>query len=306
MLPDDYLRPKMRIWYKFTAAPHNIVNKDGKNPTKNDNDEFIRHATLMGGYNAEQNYDSRESFFERYLIQEGYGRTLFYDKFLRENLTSNMHILSIASGRAANELALIQDGFDVTCSDLKTPDCMTETRSLFGDIDYQEINVLNPPKKIGYDAVISLSLIYNFNDDDLKCFFSNISDTLHVNGILLLDYVAAPDNIWSFLLDNVYLPVEACAYAVFRTIKDRRLHTVTRTFHGYRRSNTEIEAAAANAGLELRAYAEGCYLVEFHRGYLLPKILGSSICKSVLSFIGRRMPYVRMGAFVRTRHFQPA
>jgi len=246
----------MRTWYKFYV-------KLRDNPKSVFQDDFALFAAQMDHYKADQGYDSREAYFSTYLTE----RLLFYDVFLRQYLIRTMHTLSVASGRAVNELALIQDGFDITCSDLGIPDCITASNNLFGDFAYKKIDVLGERDTGTYDAVICLSLIYNFDDIQLQQCFASISGLLTDNGVLVLDYAGAPDNMWSQLLHNVYLPVEAMAYAIFRTIRDRRLYRVVKIFHGYRRTNQEIEKAAKASGLTIRAYDEGCELMDFSRGY---------------------------------------
>jgi len=287
----------MRTWYKYITVPLKANDNNDVPPSQNDEEEFSRIEVLMGGYSAEQGYESREVFFERYLAQEGVDRKSACDKFLRKHLNQNMHVLSVGSARAANEMALIQDGFDITCSDLNVPDCVSATKNLFGNFTYETVNILKKTNLVNFDAVITISTIYNFDLIQLDCCFDNIYQILNEDGILILDYASAPDNIWSYLYYDVFLQIDAWAYAVFRMIKDWRLYTVLKTFHGYRHANMEIENAAISAGLELYAYKEESILINFQRGYLLPKLLGLKAVRSLLLSIGCKMPYVRLGAF---------
>ena len=280
----------MRKWYKFEAVSK--ARADSAHA-----DDFTRFAAQMNGYRADESYQSRDAFFTRYLHQESFGRLMVYDAFLRKHLAVNMRILSIASGRAANELALMNDGLTIICSDLDLPDCIPATHKLFGDFAYEKLDILDNVEGAEYDAVMALSLIYNFDDAELGRFFFNVANLLKPEGTLVLDYVGAPDTLLSRFYHDVYLRVEAWAYAVFRTLKDRRVYTVTKTFHGYRRTNDEIENMALKVGLALQDYAEGGQLLDFQRGYVLPKLMRLGFVRGLLTQIGQRMPYVRLGLF---------
>lgn len=285
----------MREWFKYDVA----LKRDISNSEANGS-YFDHYAAQMGGYQADDSYESRKSFFDRHLEEEGCGRLKIYNSFLRNVLIADMKILSVASGRAANELALMQDGFNITCSDLGLPACLPETKKLFGEFNYKLFDVLSEVGQQKYDAVICLSLIYNFDKYSLNKFFRNIYQLLNDNGVLALDYVAAPDNVWSYLLHDLYLPMEARLYALYRSINERQAYTVVKKFHGYRRTNYEIESSAQAAGLALRTYNEEGERIDFYRGYILPKLINKPGFSQVLSWIGRKMPYVRMGEFYKT------
>jgi len=186
----------MRKWYKYFLDPL----RRGRIYLPIDSN-FYDHEKAMGGYKADDAYLSKSTFFNKYFW--GYhiiGRLGCYDNFLRKHLKKDKDILSIASGRCANELFLIEDGYKITCSDLKVFDSYKETKTLFPQFDFVEHDILNGPFFLKYDAVICLSLIYLFNEEKLLTFFRNVSDSLKTGGHLILDSAGSTDNLMSYLI----------------------------------------------------------------------------------------------------------
>ena len=112
-----------------------IFNRSNK-ITKIDNiksfDDFSQEVE-PGGYKTNQNYSGKEKFFDHYFKIERYA---IWSKYLKDNLNPNEKILSIASGRAINELDLISNKHNITCSDLEIPECYEASKNLFGNFDY--------------------------------------------------------------------------------------------------------------------------------------------------------------------------
>ncbi len=221
-----------------------------------------------------------------------------YSNFLTKHVQSNQGILSVASGRCANELYLMsQSNCKITCSDLEYPACIDETAKLFPNLDFVKLDVLVDEPPGMFDAVISLSLIYCFDDKDLDKFFGFAKSALKPRGRLLLDLVGAPDNVWSRAFHDVFLPVETWGWASYNTVRQRRAHVVRRDFHGYRRSLNDVMRIAGQHGYSLRDYFEDGYHLDFMRSPILSMSMARSrIANRALSFIGRAMPYVRMAA----------
>lgn len=229
------------------------------------------------------------------------GRLENYDNFLRKHLRKNKHVLSIASGRCANELFLMEDGYSITCSDLGYPSSFQQTKTLFPNIDFVEMDILEVPPSVKYDAIIALSLIYLFDESDFGKFFKNVSDSLNVNGSLILDSAGSPDNFLSFFIHDILLKYETC---LVRFLKRRRRHDgLVIKDHGFRRTDIEIIELAKKYNLELVVQENYGFLVEFARSGIFSKIflkraisLGS-ITNRVFSFIGKGVPYTRMYMF---------
>src|SRR5438552_2071336 len=105
----------MRRWTKHNVVPRRqpIVTREGAE----------HHFALMGGYDADDAYRSRAEFFARHLA--AHPRLVAYDRYLQRALRRGERVLSVASGRCANELQLMETtGCDITCSDLESPPCL--------------------------------------------------------------------------------------------------------------------------------------------------------------------------------------
>ena len=137
----------------------------------------------MGAYEPDDAYHSKEAFFRRWYYGYNLGRLEHYDSFLRKRAEKENEVLSVASGRCANELQLLEGGYAIICSDLEPPPCYRETCKLFPEFKFIKLNILEGPAEKTYDAVTGLSLIYLFNNDDLSRFFRNVSGSLKEGGI---------------------------------------------------------------------------------------------------------------------------
>lgn len=80
----------------------------------------------------QQYYADKDSFFRRFFYGEV--RIGDYDTFIRKRVKKSEEILSIGSGRCANELMLMEDGYDLVCSDLESPYFIQAALELFPEI----------------------------------------------------------------------------------------------------------------------------------------------------------------------------
>ncbi len=293
LLAEVYI--SMRVWRKYNLDPasRGTISKD-KDRTYED------HVRSMGGYDVDCAYNSREEFFDRHFRGASWGRFEVYDRFVRKVVTRGQRILSIASGRGVNELALIGDGYDVTCSDLELPSCLEKTKRLFPGLRYERINILNGPAPERYDAVLVLSLIYLFDESMLRRFFRNVAASLRDGGSLVLDSAGAPDNGFSFVWREVYLPLETRVKQVVRFLCQGRQQGVVVQKFGYVRSDEEIVRSAQREGLRLVASVRGGFLTEFRRSSLMGRIIGRfRWVDGVFSAVGRGFPYIRLFHFIK-------
>src|SRR3989338_4027381 len=183
---------------------------------------FEQHASEMGQYESDDAYESKGRFLSRYFYGYHSLRLEYYDIFLRRHMKKGDDILSVASGRGANELVLMEDGYRIACSDLGIPHAYIGTKKLFSYFEYIELDILKTPSSKKYDAALSLSLIYLFNDNDLGIFFENIARSLKPGGYLILDSAGSPDSIPSFILNDLYLRFEASLHRWVKTLSTRR------------------------------------------------------------------------------------
>lgn len=288
----------MRRWYKpEIESPSHLSNRTL-------DQSFAEHQRAMGGYGC-VGYESAERFFQTHL--EASPRHLCYQWFLAAHLPKDGRILSIAAGRAANEMRLVADGYDVLCSDLQ-PVCPDETKRLFPGYAFMKWDVLNDPlPPARFDAVMCLSFIYLLDEERLRVFFGRVGELLKPGGVFVLDAAGSPDAWLANLLHDVYLPCEAWLVCGARNVASllRRggsdgLMVVRRKHHGYRYDDRELVAAAAEKGLTLLAVERMDFETELTRSYLYRH--GARYIPPVrrgLLAVGRLMPYVRMFAFRR-------
>lgn len=283
----------MRKWYKFipdeTAFKRGYIEKD---------ESYLDHAQAMGGYAADEAYRSKADFFKKYFFNFQLSRLEYYDIFLKKYLKKTEGILSVGSGRAVNELRLIEEGYRITCSDIAIVDSYKQARSLFGDFKYLKYNVLEGPAPEKYDGVMALSLIYLFNNEKLERFFENISASLKSRGHLILDSAGSPDNSLSYFVHDTILKYEAKLKCVIKQISERKRYKIVTKKFGYRRKDEEIIDAASKANFELAGCERYAYLTDFKRSCILRGMIQyCPFCKNVLGYFGKRIPYIRMFNF---------
>ncbi len=284
----------MRNWYKYSlsSGQKGSINL----PLDQDFEDF---KASMDGHESDNAYRSKKGFFDRHFFYQ-LGRLGYYDEFIRKHLVKEENALSIGSGRCANELYLMEDGYNITCSDVERPaECYDQTKALFPDWNFVELDILDKPSQLKYDTIIALSLIYLFDDKHLLTFFKNVSDSLTPGGHLILDSAGSPDNIFSYLIHDVLLKYEIFLLRIIRMLRGRRIDGFIRKHHGYRRTDKEIGEPALAAGLRLVDKEYYAFLTEFRRSILLKNLLayGGRIPQSIFIRIGRLVPYIRMFYF---------
>lgn len=258
----------------------------------------------MEGYLPDGGYQTKSAFFAQHL--RAHPRLLAYDRYLHTRLQRGEKVLSVASGRCANELYLMFAlDCDITCSDLREPPCIPATKSLFPSLKFIALDVMRDDPPDTYDTVLSLGLIYAFDDRQLDQFFSFVWRALRPKGRLLLDSAGSPDNFLSYLLHDLFLPTEAALLSAVRTIRHLHLHRVQGTPHGYRRTLEDIEKSAAKAGFFVKDVHEDGFDIDLRRGIVLNRLGTTRMGTEILTRIGRHMPYTRMMQLVRADDVDP-
>lgn len=290
----------MRKWYKyyFDDSFDGIVRKD---MDKDYND----HSSSMGTYLPCESYDSKEAFFNKYYFgadHRKFGFLLrwkeYYNDFLEKHLDKAHGILSIGSGRCANELFLAGKGYKILCSDLEQLPAYDRTKKLFPDFEYMILDILESPAPRRHDAVISLSLIYLFDSNKLERFFNNVAGSMKTNGVFILDSGGAPDNLFSYLVHDIMLKYEAKSIHFLRRVLKHKRSGLVVKHEGYLRSDAEIVKVAAKSGLVLRAKNDYDTLREFRRSVLFNKFIKEgSAFEKMFEELGRGVPFIRMFKF---------
>ena len=252
----------------------------------------------MGGYQADEAYNSQADFFKKYFFGYHLNRLEAYDQFLRRRLQRAHEVFSIGSGRCANELFLLEDGYQITCSDINTWGAYEKTKALFPRFTHRQCDILAGPLPRPYDAIVSLSLIYLFDERELRMFFNNVSKSLHIGGHLILDSAGSPDNVLAYLIHEKLLKYETVLLQLAKGIVNGRRDGWIKKHHGYRRTDREITEFARHCGLELRYQENYGFTIEFKRSRLLDKLITRhSSMERMFGWIGRSVPYIRMYDF---------
>jgi len=283
----------LRKWYKFklTSASCDIVRE----PIDS---SYSDHTQAMGGYSAVEAYKSRSDFFNRYFFNFSRSRLDHYHSFLKKHLDRSNDILSVGSGRCANELYLLQDGFKITCSDLAMLPAYEATKKLFADFKFVKFDVLSGSTSRKYDAILCLSLMYLFDETKMRSFFRNVSDSLNDGGTLILDPGGCFSNPMSYVLDNILLKYEALVIRGTKfMISGKKGGLIIKEF-GYRKRNKDIIECAKEAGFMLSDRESYDYLTEFSRSYFLKRaIKRSPACRKIVGSLGRTIPYINLFKF---------
>jgi len=121
----------MRKWYKYG------VNKENQHDLELSIDKnFQEHQKAMGGYDTNSAYSNKESFLRTYFEEDEHYPYRYYQRFLDRHLKKQSRILFIASGRCVNECKLLDDGFDIVCSDLDRFNAYDATMKMFPSLKF--------------------------------------------------------------------------------------------------------------------------------------------------------------------------
>ncbi len=282
----------MRAWYKYWLGEIGTHDQD-----LSIDQNFAEHAKTIGGFAPDAFYETKESFFQHYLWEYHEGRLAAYNQFLKKRLSKDAAVLSVASGRCANELLLSEKGYPITCSDLERFAAHDQTQKLFPSFQWISYNVLEGPHAPPVDAVICLSTIYLFNDQQLDDFFKNISESLTPGGHLLLDSAGSPDNFLSWLIHDIVLRYET-RFKKWLSLLMGSERGVIRKFHGYRRTDKDIFDVAQRHGFQLMYLEKTAFLTEFKRSSIVGRVINGIPCSTFLfSKLGKSIPYIRLFDF---------
>ncbi len=256
-------------------------------------------AVDMGGYQPDTSYKRKDSFFENWYLNKDNSRLQTYNNFIQSHLDKKAKILSLASGRCAAELYLLEKGYDIVCSDLKELKIHDDAKQLIPSFRFSPLDILKPSLHGKYDAVTAFSLIYLFDKDDLNLFFENVSNSLSMGGNLILDPGGASDSRTTLFMDEFILKYETLMKRIILFVFGKPSASVVK-HHGFRRSDQEIIVAAKEAGFELVATEYDDFFTELRRSWILQCLLGAGgFVSKAFSVVGRKMPYVRLFLFKR-------
>ena len=238
----------MRKWYKYELL-------EGKKGTiyQSIDCNFDDHQKAMGGYAVDKGYENKDAFFRKYYYGYHLGRLESYNDFLKKHLSRNEKILSIGSGRCANEIKLLEEGYQVVCSDLVFSEAVEAAKTLFHKLDFTVLDIINKPANAKYDKVIALSLTYLFDDEKLSKFFSNVRESLKDGGGLIVEIPGILDNFAGNCFYHYYLKFELLIVRLIRFFVKKSSEGFLIKHHGYLRGDQEITNFANRLGFQLVA-----------------------------------------------------
>ena len=279
-------------WKKYT-----IDYSTNKESRIDRDSSFADHAEAMGYYQIINVGDNKKEFFDKFFFNYHSGRLLNYDKFLRKHIKKSEKVLSVASGRSANEIKLLEEGYDITCSDLEKLPSYENIKRLFPSYNFFILDILKQSTDKKYDCLVSLSLIYLFSNDQLDVFFKNLYESCDEKGCLILDSAGSPDNLLSYFIHDILLKYEAYIIRFFKNIFRKKKCGLFVQDFGYRRKNIEIIEIARRNGFEIIEQENFSFLAEFERSRILRKLMKVYFIKLFFGLIGKYVPYIRMFFF---------
>lgn len=283
----------MITWKKIIFNKSNTITRI--NNTKNFLD--FSNEVEPGGYKPNDYYMSKEKFFDHYLKKDRYK---IWSNYLKDNLEKNKSILSIASGRAINELDLISNNYDITCSDLEVPECYNVSLKLFGKFKYIKLDILKNKTEKKFHFIFCISALYIFSNSQLEKIFSNLREMLDKDGVLIIDFGGSEDNYFSFFFHEIYLVFEAYLIYFFSKIFKKDIGFEIHNNHGYRRKNKEIFKFAEKIGFKFLSYSEFDHSSELQRSSIIRKIIELfPISAKIFRILGKRMSYIRFFKFAK-------
>ena len=245
---------------------------------------FEDYEKTMGGYEADDSYKTYGEFFTKYYGWED--RLTYYYDYLRRQILKG-DVLSIGSGRCTVELMVnffSNRRFNLTCTDIKIPDCYKATQKLFPEVEFDRLNILDHSSLKEYDALLALSVTALFNKDALERFFINTNFSLKSEGNLIFDLNGVDNWRCNFYHEN-YLKWEAYLKAIYKTVITGKIYRVVKTHRGYRYTTEEIVKIATKFGFELVDQRDMAFSYDYKRSYFLRN----------LNWKGQ--PYIRMFNF---------
>lgn len=231
---------------------------------------------------------SGSGFFNR-----DYGRLWEYFKFIQKNIGTSRTVLSVGCGDCALEYRLMKRlNLDVTCTDIRSPH---EIHRQLG-INYRILDITKNIPDETYDAVITTSLLYQFDYDQLVGVLKNISKCLRPGGLLIMDYGGSPPKPISNFIIDVFLPMEMKVYSMYKGMRIQKNHA------GYRTSTENIVFIAEQCGFVLKDYEYLWDVLDFRRSMTFRKLVPvDGIIETIIStLIKDRNPYLRLMKFEKS------
>ena len=262
----------MRIWKKIIYNKSNIITQFNSSTRQTIYPEVLgRKSSDWAQYcKINEHYLDKNTFIKNYFKN----RFKIWDTYLKNNISKNQKILSIGSGRAINELVLIDENYNVICSDLDIPETYEASKKIFNDYIYLKFDVLKHDIQQKFDSIFSLHTFYLFSENQLNLAFSKVNMSLHKDGIFIVD-MSAEHNFFSTFYHNFYLKMESILIYFISKILKKNIGLIFDENFGYKYKKKEIINIATKNNFELLSI-DSIGHNEIYRSYIFRKITKNS------------------------------
>ena len=258
----------MKIWKKI------IYNKSNNIAQFNSSSRQTIYPEVLGRKSSDwaqfckvnEYYLNKNTFLKNYFNN----RFKIWDSYLRKNISKNHKILSIGSGRAINELILIDERYDIVSSDLDIPETYEASKKIFNDHIYLKFDVLKHDIQQKFNIIFSLHTFYLFSESQINLAFKKVNKLLHKDGIFIVD-MNTEHNLFSTFYHNFFLKIESILIYLISKIFKKNIGIIYDDNFGYKYKRREIINIAKKNNFEFLTVDSIGYN-EINRSYLLKKI----------------------------------
>jgi len=271
-----------------------IYNKSNRIARFNSTTRETSYPEVLGRKSSDwaQYCKTNENYLDKHTFLKNYfkGRFKIWDAYLKDNLSKNQKILSIGSGRAINELILINEGFDVVSSDLDIPETHEVSKKIFKDNIYLKLDVLEDDIQQKFNLIFSLHTFYLFSEDQINLAFSKINKSLQKDGIFIVD-MNTEHNFFSTFYHNFYLKIESILIYLFSKILNKKIGLIFDENFGYNYKKKEIIDIAIKNNFKLLSI-NSIGKNEINRSFIFRKLSkNNKFIEKVLWKIFKLIPY---------------
>ena len=258
----------MKIWKKI------IYNKSNNIAQFNSSSRQTIYPEVLGRKSSDwaqfckvnEYYLNKNTFLKNYFNN----RFKIWVSYLRKNISKNHKILSIGSGRAINELILIDERYDIVSSDLDIPETYEASKKIFNDHIYLKFDVLKHDIQQKFNIIFSLHTFYLFSESQINLAFKKVNKLLHKDGIFIVD-MNAEHNLFSTFYHNFFLKIESILIYLISKIFKKNIGIIYDDNFGYKYKRREIIDIAKKNNFKLLTY-EFFGSNEYNRSFILKKI----------------------------------
>jgi hypothetical protein len=259
----------MKIWKKI------IYNKSNKIAQFNSLSRKTIYPEVLGRKSSDwaqfckvnEYYLNKNTFLKNYFKN----RFKIWDNYLRKNISKNQKILSIGSGRAINELILIDERYNIVSSDLDIPETYEASKKIFDDHIYLKFDVLKHDIQQKFNIIFSLHTFYLFSESQINLAFKKVNKLLHKDGIFIVD-MNTEHNLFSTFYHDFFLKIESTLIYLISKFFKKNIGIIYDDNFGYKYKRKEIIEIAKKNNFELLTVDSIGYN-EINRSYLLKKII---------------------------------